>query len=192
MRSFKNHFKRVVGETILTFEELSTLATKIEACLNSRPLCSISLNGRDPLPLTPGHFLVGSELIARPEPPLELKLTSGFKSKWLQIRNMRDQFWKHWRSEVLDQLQKRNKWLYPKRNLQIDDLVIVRDDLLPPTRWPLARITATHLGRDGLVRVVDLKTEKSTFTRGVERLIYLPIEESDIDLCHTLIQINSD
>ena len=44
VKSFKHHFLRVVGESTLTFEELSTLATKIEACLNSRPLCPSQLH----------------------------------------------------------------------------------------------------------------------------------------------------
>ena len=38
MRSVKHHLLRVVGEHVLTYEELSTVLIEIEVCLNSRPL----------------------------------------------------------------------------------------------------------------------------------------------------------
>ena len=42
VRSFKYHFKRTIGNAILTYEELCTISIQIEACLNSRPLCPMS------------------------------------------------------------------------------------------------------------------------------------------------------
>jgi hypothetical protein len=35
VKSLKKHLKKVVGETILNFEELTTTLAQIEACLNS-------------------------------------------------------------------------------------------------------------------------------------------------------------
>ncbi|XP_072377272.1 uncharacterized protein [Diabrotica undecimpunctata] len=35
----KYHLKRVIGDSSLTYEELSTVLAQIEACMNFRPLC---------------------------------------------------------------------------------------------------------------------------------------------------------
>ncbi|CAB0035792.1 unnamed protein product [Trichogramma brassicae] len=71
VRSFKFHFKRVVGDNHLTYEEMTTLAVKIEACLNSRPMSPLSSSVTDEVVLTPAHFLVGSPILAIPEPTVE-------------------------------------------------------------------------------------------------------------------------
>lgn len=68
VKSVKNLLKREIGETILTFEELSTLLSKIESILNSRPLIPMSDDPCDLEVLTPGHFLIGQPLVALPEP----------------------------------------------------------------------------------------------------------------------------
>ena len=39
---------------------------------------------------------------------------------------MADVFWKHWLTEYLPTLQVRQKWLRPKRNLKVGDLVLVK------------------------------------------------------------------
>ena len=55
----------------LTYEEVSTASTQIEACLNSRPLSSIaSVDNKKGIEiLTPVHLLIRRPLAAVPDPP---------------------------------------------------------------------------------------------------------------------------
>ncbi|XP_029162483.1 uncharacterized protein LOC114934042 [Nylanderia fulva] len=54
VKSMKHHLRRVIGDATLTYEELATLLSQIEACLNSRPLQPLSDNPEDVAALTPG------------------------------------------------------------------------------------------------------------------------------------------
>ena len=68
VKSTKWHLHKVIGETTLTYEELSTLTAQVEACLNSRSLYVPSSDARDLPAITPAHYLIGTALTAPPEP----------------------------------------------------------------------------------------------------------------------------
>ncbi|XP_066596904.1 uncharacterized protein [Prorops nasuta] len=67
VKLFKNHFKRVVGDALLTFEQLNTFAVEVEGILNSRPITSISTDPNDLLALTPADYIVGKPITSLPE-----------------------------------------------------------------------------------------------------------------------------
>lgn len=175
VKSFKHHLKRVLGDATLTFEEFSTLAAHIEACLNSRPLSAISTDPTDYSALTPGHFLIGGALKAPPEAPSPQE-PRGLR-RWEHVHRMRNHFWQRWHKEVIHELQQRSKWLESNASLQIGNLVLITDEQLPPQQWPLARVQEIHPGPDGLVRVLTLKTETSLLKRPIHRVVLLPINE---------------
>jgi hypothetical protein len=63
----KHHLVRMVLKRLLTYEEMSTVLYQIKAVLNSRPICPESEDPNDLKALTPGHFLIGRPLNARPQ-----------------------------------------------------------------------------------------------------------------------------
>jgi len=87
VKSIKHHLRRTIGETLLIFEETTTLFTQIEAILNSRPLESFSDDADDISAFTPGHFLIGSALTTIPEPSLD-DLAISRLSRWAFIQRV--------------------------------------------------------------------------------------------------------
>ncbi|XP_011259742.2 uncharacterized protein LOC105253409 [Camponotus floridanus] len=92
VKSTKHHLRRVIGEATLTYEEMATLLTQVEACLNSRPLQPLTDDPDDLTALTPGHFLIGAPFLAVPEPSLTAEKDTTL-SRWQLLQKMRDHFW---------------------------------------------------------------------------------------------------
>ena len=182
VKSAKLHLKKVVGEVKLTYEELCTVLSQVEACLNSRPLVALP-NDEDGIEaLTPGHFLVGKPLEALPDPSSSY-LPCSLLRRWQLCQSMVRGFWQRWSVEYLSQLQKMTKWKLPSRNIHVGDLVAMHEDNLVPTKWPLARVLDVHPGRDGMVRVVTLKTSRGTYKRPVAKIVLVLPTNTDFDSC---------
>ena len=67
-------------------------------------------------------------------------------------------------------LQQRHKWLLNKRNLAVNDLVLVVDRTVPRSGWLLGRVTKVFPVEDSRVRTAEVKTKDSSLTRPVTRL----------------------
>lgn len=175
----KTHLKKICGEALLTFEELYTVLTEIEACLNSRPLTPISEDPSDLLPLTPGHFLTGAPLTALPDEELTLVPVNRL-SRWQHVQQIVQKFWSRWSNEYLSYLQTRAKWHRDKPvELKLNDLVLLKEDNLPPLQWKMGRIVMLHPGMDNIARVATIKTSTGEVKRSVNKLCLLPIETTN-------------
>lgn len=173
VRSVKTHLRKVIGDKTLTFEELSTVLTQIEACLNSRPITVLSESNDDPLPLTPGHFLVGEPLINIPDENYVIANIS-YLERWKMVQRMVSDFWTRWSKEYLVSLSHRYKWTTKLNEPNIGDVVILRDEHLPPSKWVLGKIVTKHPGPDNVTRVVTVKCKNGLYKRALSKVSVLP------------------
>lgn len=70
-------------------------------------------------------------------------------------------------------LQQCHKWLLNKRNLAVNDLVLVVDKTVPRSRWLLGRVTKVFPGEDSCGHTTEVKTKDSSLTRPVAKLCLL-------------------
>lgn len=177
VKSTKYHLKRILTSN-LTFEEMSTVLCEIEACLNSRPLCpQDDLDNANIEPLTPGHFLIGEAPIVIPSPDLQ-NLKVHTLSRWQYVQKLLHDFWSRWQQEYLSRLQQRPKWLKREKEFEVGNIVLIKQENLPPGKWLLGRIVNKHPGPDGCTRVYSVKSGDSIVKRTVTKLCPLPIESN--------------
>jgi len=176
VKSTKHHLDRVIKDSRLNLEELQTLLCQIEACVNSRPMTLLSSDPGEPNALTPAHFLIGGPLLLPPEPEIPSEIVS-ILCRWKHVQGLMQIFWNHWHKEYLPQLQVRGRWVTPKKNMNVDDIVVIKEDCTPPTKWKLGRITQVNPGNDGIVRLVTLRTSTQVeVRRPVAKLCRLPTD----------------
>ncbi len=164
-----------------------TVLSELEATINDRPLTYTSGDLEDLIPITPSQLVRGRRLKSFPMKSNleELMDPSYASSQVLQrrldyITKVSEDMWKRWVNEYLLSLRishnciaKNKVHVWPK----LGDIVLIHDEG-PRLMWKLGRITGLYTGRDGLVRVAQLKTNTGTTTRPAVKLFPL---EQDLD-----------
>ena len=177
VKQMKLLLRKLVQPHQLRTEELSSILIEIEGILNSRPLVQIDSTDPDNLALTPGHFLVGRTIKAPPTDVSSKVKLSSFR-RWQLTQRLSNDLWAAWKEHYLHTLQTRQKWTSTQHVFKKDDVVLLKEDSLGYRHWPLARITNTFPGDDGVVRVVELLCGGKTCKRSTHLVIPLLSEES--------------
>ncbi|UYV69239.1 hypothetical protein LAZ67_6002942, partial [Cordylochernes scorpioides] len=164
VKALKYHMRRIIGNNLLTYEELLTVLVQIESCLNSRPLYPMSNDPNDQRVLTPAHFLLTEPSSCVPEDDL-LLVKNHLLTRWQLVQRVLQHLWKRWSKDYLNNLQQRNKWKTISPNVDINTLVLIKEERMPPARWLMGRVVETHPGKDGLVRVVSVRTSVGVLRR---------------------------
>ena len=172
VRSAKKALKITLNGQLVNDETLHTFMVEVESLLNSRPLTHVSIDVRDPEPITPNHFLLGRNSPNIPPGVFDDQDLCARK-RWRQAQILTDHFWKRWLHEYVPNLTERKKWRTPTPQIKKDDVVLVVDDNAPRGQWRLGRVIETFSGRDGQVRTAEVKTKYGQYKRPVVKLCLL-------------------
>ena len=158
---------------VLDEETLRTFLAEAEAIVNSRPLTIENLHDPCSSPLTPNQILTMKSRLVLPPPGVFQEADLYCRKRWRVAQHLANCFWTRWRKEYLQGLQARQKWTEVKRNLQVDDVVLLKEEGVVRGHWPMARVAEVHQSEDGLVRSVSVQVGRQILKRPVNKTVLL-------------------
>ena len=190
----KNVFKKVVGQALLSRDDLETVVPQIEAVLNDRPLTYATDSMTDPQPLTPSQLIYGYKLREFPN-LLNMDVLSDptYGSKeilskvFVHRTRVLERMFSRWKHEYLACLRERYRSKDSHEEIKPGQVVLISDDMLPRVAWKLGVITKIFKGSDGYIRSVQLRTQTGTFLRPVAKLFPLEVECIEKDFYPTIV-----
>ena len=186
----KRPLRKILRRSHVTYDELLTIITEIEAVVNCRPLCYLYSDDVEET-LTPSHLLTGKRLISSTRVfPGELRdeTSTSLTNRVRYLRSLIEQFERRWKHEYLTELREyqRNHNRLPAKQLKIGDVVLISDDKLPRNRWRMGKVEALIPSKDGYVRAVKLRVYSegrtvSFLNRPVNKLCYFEVSSNDCE-----------
>ena len=191
IKSAKRCLRKAIGRSCLTYDELLTLVTEVEAVLNSRPLTYISSEDTEE-PLTPSHLLVGYRILSLPDPLVPDD--ADYSSETLTHRRRHllktlGNFWRRWKEYLLElrefhRTRVRRGTTY---NLKKGEIVKIYDEGHPRGLWRLGRIEDMIQSADGgtrgvIVRVTSKRGHVKFLRRPIQHIYPLEIQCSSSNL----------
>ena len=167
VKSAKWCLNKSIGRRSLSYDELLTLVTEVEAVLNSRPLSYISEDDQKEA-LTSSHLVTGHRVLSLPGlattdedeeefTPTQDKLTARMK----HLRELKAKFWRRWKVEYLQELREQHR--HSTTNLGVSQpivegkAIIVYDESQLRGLLRLGRVKELITSGDGQVRVARIK-----------------------------------
>ena len=123
---------------------------EVESIINSRLLTVETLSDMNSqIPLSPSNLLTMKANIVMPPPGIFMKPSLYSKRRWRHVQHIAEEFWHRWRKEILQSLQSRQKWNHKRRNFEVGDIVILKEQDCQRNQCPLGRLTGVDTDKNG-------------------------------------------
>ena len=165
-----------LGPAQLSHDVLHTFLAEVSAIVNSRPLVPVSDDPECPEVLTPAMLLNQKTKILS-APPGTFTREDLFGKQWRRAQYLADVFWTRWKREYLPILQPRRKWQKNEEEIEVGDIVLLKDNSCHRNDWPTGRVISTTPSHDERIRRVEVKVPRGNtskiYTRPINELVLL-------------------
>ena len=184
VKSIKRALNVVLAGKLCSFAEMQTVLYEAAQLVNQRPIGRKPLTPHDGTYLCPNDLLLGHCSNKAPQGPFaEYSHVSQRLNFTQEIIN---RFWKKWSQEVFPNLVVEPKWHTERRNVKVNDVVLVQDANLVRGEWTLGVVDEILDSKDGRVRNVVVRYKNGTTNmkvrRAVQRLIVIvPVDQELVE-----------
>ena len=170
VRTTKTILRKTLETAKLTYEELQTILHEVEQIVNNRPITYYYSDNEEAC-LTPNHLLYGRTLN-------NSNLLSASTTQEIihpkKLESLINHFWERWKKEYVVNLREHQKIMSPNENrckIELNDVVIVEEELVPRSAWRLGKVEGLIKGDDGQIRGAKVKVAKT------KRVIQRPVNK---------------
>jgi Family of unknown function (DUF5641) len=167
----KSILRKHLHKKTLNQDDFEVLLKKIEIIMKDRLLVPAIEDPKEQTWLTPSHFLIGRP-VRKVGPKTKIKAESTLN--WDSIIVCKRELRNKWKQVYIQTLHERKKWANSGTNLQVGDLVWIKEENQNTSQWPIARILEPPKGKNNLSGIAILRTRSTTLTRPWCKLIPFP------------------
>ena len=153
VKSCKRALKKAIGDQELAPFELYTYFVKVANLINERPIGQVPNDPDDGSYICPNDILLGRSSSHVPQGPFRETRNPRHQVEFIQ--RIVDSFWKCWMRDVFPVLVPRKKWNTDKRDIKVDDVVIVKDTNAVRGNSTVGKVIKVYPGQDG--KIVNTK-----------------------------------
>ena len=171
VKSCKLALKIAMGIQVLTPFEMYTCLLEVANLVNQRPIGRIPNDPDDGAYICPNDMLLGRASSEVPQGPFRETKNPRHRVEFLQ--KIVDSFWKRWTRDVFPSLVPRRKWNAERRNVRVDDVVIVQNPNAIRGNWTIGKVVDVYPGQDGKVRNTKVKTATGEYKRPITKIVVI-------------------
>ena len=183
VKTSKRALHTIIGDSVLSFSELLTVFYEAAQLVNQRPIGRKPTDPSDGSYICPNDLLLGRASAHVPQGPFKQRCSD--KYRFYFIQELIDQFWKRWIRDVFPNMIIQPKWHVEKRNVCIDDVVLIQDSNELRGKYKMGIVTKVYPSDDGKVRKVQVSyknnpegpdytgTQYTNVIRPIQRLVVI-------------------
>ncbi|KHJ86527.1 hypothetical protein OESDEN_13717, partial [Oesophagostomum dentatum] len=207
-------YKALRAVDISTFDNMMTILTEIEACLNSRPLTYQSDMLEDFNTIRPIDFVQKDIILTfpleniksndddpeylTPEMLFQLRTRKQAEEALESSYKITQRFWNIWQEQYILSLREQHTKMNANKRFcttkpEVGAIVLIADPVMPRNKWKMARISKLNEGSDGQIREAELVTStKRKVKRPINLLIPLELNCAEANDSQNVTDDNSN